>query len=100
MLNLQNRRQPAAGSFPRWLAVVCVIMVLLFAGLEATHNHAASTTGGPCAICISAHANAPVAAVQWLLILLTLGIVAISGDVDGKGVPVDLPLFIRPPPAV
>ena len=42
----------------RFLAVVCVGLALLFAGLESIHAHAdakLSSSSAPCAICISIH---------------------------------------------
>jgi len=83
--------------------VACILIALLFAGLEATHVHATASSGNvgrPCAICISAHANAPVVASQSLSVVLTVAILAVAYEVDVKGVPADLTLFIRPPPSI
>lgn len=89
-------------ALPQWIAVACVLMALLFAGLESTHIHGSArsgNTGGPCAVCISAHANAPTVAPQSLPVLLTVAIVAVPDEMAGKAVLSDLNLFIRPPPA-
>lgn len=100
---MRHSRQAGKAALPRWVAVACVLIALLFAGLEATHVHATASSGNvgrPCAICISAHANAPVVASQCLSVAVTVAILAVSYDVDVKGVPAELTLFIRPPPAV
>lgn len=86
-----------------WLALSCVLLVLVFFALEATHVHSAVASAGgsrtPCVVCISAHANAPVLAFDSLLALLTVAIVAVSYYAGGKGITRVSKIFIRPPPA-
>jgi hypothetical protein len=100
---LTEARQLGKRALPRCIAVACILIALLFAGLEATHIHGAARSGNagsPCAVCISAHANAPLAAPQSIPVILTSALLVVPYDVDVKGVPVELTLFIRPPPTV
>jgi hypothetical protein len=87
----------------RWIALGCVSLVLLFAGLAATHFHSdAQIACGsrPCAICISLHSNAPAVTAHSLHVLFAIDSVAIPFVVEGKGFAVERAFFIRPPPAV
>ena len=90
-------------SLQAWLALSCILLVLVFFALEATHVHSAAASSGgsrtPCVICISAHANAPVLTFDSLLALLTLAMVAVPYCAGGKGITRVSKIFIRPPPA-
>jgi hypothetical protein len=86
----------------RWAARICILLVLLMVGVEATHAHpdaASPRTSSPCAICISVHANAPAVAFHPLPTLSALETVAIAFQENGKGILREISLFIRPPPA-
>jgi hypothetical protein len=99
---LTHTRQVEKKAFPQWVAVACVLIALLFAGLEATHVHGAARSGnasGPCAICISAHANAPIVTVTTVPVTLTVEIVAIPYEIEAKSITNLLEIFIRPPPS-
>ena len=88
------------GSGMRWIALSCVLLVLLISGLEATHLHSgASSSSNPCVICISAHANAPAVVFHPLPVLYAVDVVAIPFQTEGKSTSPELQLFIRPPPA-
>ena len=55
----------------RLIAMVCIVLALFVAGLEATHSHseaAVARNSSPCVICLSVHANAPTVTVYLLLV--------------------------------
>lgn len=82
------------------LALVCIFLLLLFAGLEATHVHAdAQRPASSCAICVSAHANAPALTVHSLPTLRPVAMLAVPLETRGLSTVVKLTFFIRPPPA-
>jgi len=89
------------GQLKRLIALSCILMALVMAGLEATHAHsdAAVSSSRPCAICISVHANAPTVTFQSLPVLYAVDVVAIPFLTDGKSTAPELSLFIRPPPS-
>jgi hypothetical protein len=99
-LELHNQCKSGISAIPQWVAVACVLMALLFAGLEATHVHGAAGTGnaGPCVVCVSAHSNAPTVAVTAVPVILTVEIVAIQYEIEANSITSVLALFIRPPP--
>jgi hypothetical protein len=103
-LNLIHKLKIEKTNLRIWLALSCILLVLVFFGLEATHVHASVASSGgartPCVICISAHANAPMLAFDSLLALLTVAIVAVSYYAGRKGITRVSKIFIRPPPAV
>lgn len=98
------RKPGRSASFWRlWIASGCVLLVLVFAGLEATHSHfdaRRAQNSAPCAFCVSVHANTPVITVHPLPTLRAVEIVAIPLQTEGKSAAPDLTFFIRPPPAV
>jgi len=86
----------------RFIALSCILMALVMAGLEATHAHpdaAVSRNSRPCAICISVHSNAPTAMFHSLPVLYAVDVVAIPALTEGKSTAPELTLFIRPPPS-
>lgn len=86
----------------RWIALGCIVLVALFAGLEATHAHSdaqPARSSSPCAVCISVHANAPAVTSHPLPVLFTAEAVAIPFRAEGHGIAAEIALFIRPPPA-
>ena len=87
----------------RWIALCCILLALLISGLEATHAHTganAARDASSCAICISAHANAPAIVFGSLPVLYAVEIVSIPWRSQGTSAAPELALFIRPPPAV
>lgn len=100
---MNRNSQLEAWFWQRWMALTCIAMVLVFCGLEATHAHAdarLTRNSAPCAVCISGHAKAPAVTFLALPLLMTVEIVAIPFLAEGKIIPPELTLFIRPPPAV
>ncbi|MBZ5521111.1 MAG: hypothetical protein LAP21_02510 [Acidobacteriia bacterium] len=98
---MTHTRQTERKAFPQWVAVACILIALLFAGLEATHVHESARSGnvgGPCAVCISAHANAPTATVTAVPAILMVAIVAIPYEIEANSITNLLDIFIRPPP--
>jgi hypothetical protein len=86
----------------RFIALTCILMALVMAGLEATHAHsdaAGSRNSRPCAICISVHSNAPTVMFHSLPVLHAVDVVAIPALTVGKSTAPELALFIRPPPS-
>jgi hypothetical protein len=89
------------GRWQRCMALGCILLVLLFAGLEATHMHPdarLARSSEPCAVCISVHANAPAVTFHPLPTLLAVESLAVPFRVEHKGISKELRLFIRPPP--
>jgi hypothetical protein len=87
----------------RWIAAGCILLVLVFAGLEATHTHydaRRAQNSAPCAFCASVHANTPVITVHALPTLLAVEMVAIPLQTDGQSAATQFTFFIRPPPSV
>lgn len=86
----------------RWIALCCILLSLLISGLEVTHAHTganAARDASSCAICISAHANAPAIVFGSLPVLYAVEIVSIPWQSQSRSAAPELALFIRPPPA-
>ncbi|HEV3317537.1 MAG TPA: hypothetical protein VG488_11225 [Candidatus Angelobacter sp.] len=100
-LDLVEARQFGAGALRRWIAWTCLLLVLVFSGLEATHAHSSlqRSSDTPCMICVSARAQAPAVVVDALPVLLAIAIVALPYEVQGNSLASRLELFIRPPPS-
>lgn len=102
VLRVVRKGQFETGSLVRVIALVCVLLALVMTGVEALHAHSDNALAGnssPCAICLSAHAKAPVVAVHFLPEIFTVEVLAVSYQSQGKSAAADLSLFIRPPPA-
>jgi hypothetical protein len=85
----------------RLIALVCIVLALFVAGLEATHSHsdaAVARNSAPCVICLSVHANAPTVTVYLLLVFHSVEAFTIPYKTQGKSAISELCLFIRPPP--
>lgn len=85
----------------RGIVLACLLLVLVFAGLEAVHSHADANPPGrarSCAVCVTVHSNAPAVTVYPLPTLRTVAMVAAPFLAQGKGISQELSLFIRPPP--
>jgi hypothetical protein len=95
-----GKSQFEVGRAQRFLAVACVCLALLFAGLESTHAHADAKTSSPCVICVSTHANALSVTFHLLPVLRPVQPVPPARPAEGRGIAKELRLFIRPPPAV
>ena len=86
----------------RLMALVCIVLALFVAGLEATHSHsdaAIARNSSPCVICLSVHANAPTVTVYLLLVFHSVEAFTVPYETQGKSAISELRLFIRPPPA-
>ena len=86
----------------RLIAMVCIVLALFVAGLEATHSHsdaAVARNSSPCVICLSVHANAPTVTVYLLLVFHSVEAFTVPYEMQGKSTISELSLFIRPPPA-
>ena len=86
----------------RFIAMVCIVLALFVAGLEATHSHsdgAVARNSSPCVICLSVHANAPTVTVYLLLVFHSVEAFTVPYETQGKSAISELSLFIRPPPA-
>ena len=86
----------------RLAALACISLVLLLAGLEATHSHSdvSSVRSSPCAICLSVHANAPAVTLLLLPTLAALATLVTPSLIEAHGTQREISLFIRPPPAL
>lgn len=86
----------------RLIAMVCIVLALFVAGLEATHSHsdsAVARNSSPCVICLSVHANAPTVTVYLLQVFHAVEALTLPYETQGKSAISELSLFIRPPPA-
>jgi hypothetical protein len=86
----------------RLIAMVCIVLALFVAGLEATHSHsdsAVARNSSPCVVCLSVHANAPTVTVYLLLVFHSVEAFTVPYETQGKSAISELSLFIRPPPA-
>jgi hypothetical protein len=85
----------------RWLALVCVVLLLIFTAVEATHAHSEAALGSSssCALCVSVHANALPITVHSLPSPLVVEVVPISFHTEVRGLTRELSIFIRPPPS-
>jgi hypothetical protein len=86
----------------RFIAMVCIVLALFVAGLEATHSHsdgAVARNSSPCAICLSVHANSPTVTVYLLLVFHSVEAFTVPYEIQVKSAISELSLFIRPPPA-
>jgi hypothetical protein len=86
----------------RLIALLCIVLALFVAGLEATHSHsdAVAQNSSPCVICLSVHANsAPTVTVYLLLVFHSVEAFTVPYEIQGKSAISELSLFIRPPPA-
>lgn len=86
----------------RLIAMVCIVLALFVAGLEATHSHSdadLARNSSPCVICLSVHANAPTVTVYLLLVFHSVEAFTVPYETQGKSAISELSLFIRPPPA-
>ena len=85
----------------RLIAMVCVLLALWVAGLEATHSHsdaAVAQNSSTCVICLSVHANAPTVTVYLLQVFHAVEALTVPYESQGKSAVSELSLFIRPPP--
>ena len=100
-VNFKN--QPETSRWQRLIALSCISLVLLFAGIAATHFHSDNQipcSSRSCTICISLHSNAPALTSHSLHVLFAIDSVAVPFVAEGEGFPVERAFFIRPPPAV
>ncbi|HEV2963849.1 MAG TPA: hypothetical protein VG649_18630 [Candidatus Angelobacter sp.] len=100
-LGLVDARQFEASLSRRWIGAFCLLLVLFFSGLVATHAHSAAHTGSDslCLICISVGAQSPAIVIDALPALLTIALVALPSEVRGNSLANRMELFIRPPPS-
>ena|SRR5215469_11876349 len=93
--------QFGATNFQRWMTVFCLLLVVVLTCAEAVHSHrdsAISRDGTHCLLCFSLHANAPVASSHPLPVQFAVTILAVTYEVQAKGIASRLELFTRPPP--
>lgn len=82
----------------RWLAWLCLSLMLWAAIAESTHTHANQTEAASCPICVVAHSTAPAfTAHQFKLIFTTVGLLC-EEEVIAKAQPGVFELGIRGPP--
>jgi hypothetical protein len=96
-----RKRQFEAGGLKSSIVLCCLLLVLVFAGIEATHAHSdgkISGQSGSCAVCVTAHASAPAVTFHSLPALLAVAMVAVPALEQDKSIGAELSLFIRPPP--
>src|SRR6267154_1697713 len=96
-----DRVQLEVRGLRRWIALSSILLVLVFNGLEAAHTHATtSSDSSGCALCISAHSNAPAVAVHLLPVLSVIACVAVQHEPHIERRAAQSSLFIRPPPSI
>ncbi|MGZ4877785.1 MAG: hypothetical protein ACXVIO_06275 [Candidatus Angelobacter sp.] len=97
-----GKSQLETGKLIRLVALICIVLALFMAGLEAAHSHsdaAVARNSSPCVICLSVHANAPTVTVYLLLVFHSVEAFTVPYETEGKSAISELSLFIRPPPA-
>ncbi|MGZ4842325.1 MAG: hypothetical protein ACXV5J_11305 [Candidatus Angelobacter sp.] len=97
-----GKSQLETGKLIRLVALICIVLALFMAGLEAAHSHSdavVARNSSPCVICLSVHANAPTVTVYLLLIFHSVEAFTVPYETEGKSAISELSLFIRPPPA-
>jgi hypothetical protein len=92
-----HKEKLVASPLLRGIALVCVLLMTLISVVEVTHAHSGDSSS-LCTVCVSAHANAPVATFQALPVLQTVDWVSLQHPVEGKSTSPELQYFIRPPP--
>lgn len=82
--------------------MVCLLLVIVLTSAEAIHIHpdgAISRDGSRCLLCFSLHAKAPVASAHPLPLQFAVTMLAVTHEVQAKGIASRLELFTRPPPS-
>jgi len=97
-----SQRQSGYDRWQRCITVSCLLLVLVFAAVEAVHVHSNAEisrhSGTPCLVCISAHSNAPALIAHHLPVLVAVVAVLVPYEVEATGFDSRLELFTRPPP--
>ena len=84
----------------RWLAWLCLSLMLWAAIAESTHSHANQTEAASCSICVVAHSTAPTLSTHQLRPLFTtIGLLS-EKEVTAKAQLEVFELGIRGPPEV
>lgn len=90
---------------PRWkrlglsaTAVVCLFLLTLIAGIQATHLHQTASEADHCAWCVAMHSSAPAAIAAVMVVLVQIGISAPVAKVQAPALKWHLQLYTRPPP--
>ena len=97
------KSQFESSRWQRLMALGCVSLIVLFAGIAATHFHPDTQVAcgsRSCTICVSLHSNAPALTSHSLHVQFAIDSVATPFVAEGKGFAVERAFFIRPPPAV
>ena len=82
----------------RWLAWLCLSLMVWAAVLESTHTHANQTEAASCTICVVAHSTAPaVSCIHFKPVFATIGVL-LQQEVVNKGRLSVFELGIRGPP--
>jgi hypothetical protein len=84
----------------RWLAWLCLSLMLWTAVAESTHNHSNNTESASCSICRVAHSASPAASCHHARPLFAAMGVLQQEDVTAKAQISIFELDIRGPPAV
>ncbi len=84
----------------RWLAWLCLSLMLWTAAAESTHNHPSQTESASCSICAVAHSASPVLVANHARPIFTMVGVLQEKEVIAKARISVLDLGIRGPPAV
>ena len=84
----------------RWLALLCLSLMLWTAVAESTHNHPNKTESTSCSICVVAHSTAPTAsASQARPVFAAIGLLQVEEVIAQARLSV-FELGIRGPPTV
>ncbi len=82
----------------RWLAWLCLSLMLWAAMAESTHSHANQTEAASCSICMVAHSTVPVCSAHQLTpVFATIGVLS-EEEITAKAQPGIFELGIRGPP--
>jgi hypothetical protein len=90
----------------RFVSVLCIVLVCLFAGVSAGHTHALPQAGtalvhnAPCELCAVAFQAAVVLTLLLLTLSITRGPRASSPDPRSKSQFAGFAIYFRPPPSL
>ncbi|MDR3792496.1 MAG: hypothetical protein P4L03_03855 [Terracidiphilus sp.] len=91
-------RSPRPLSPARWVVLLCLLLLALFATVQVAHVHLTDADQNHCALCMVMQTAAPVAAAAALIVLVELGSRTPQPEPVYQTCSRPKRLYIRPPP--
>ena len=91
----RSRRSPHPA---RWVVLLCLVLLALFAAVQVAHVHLTEADQNHCALCMALQTAAPVAAASALIVLVALGSRTHQPEPVYHDRSRHTRIFIRPPP--